>query len=128
MYTHTIRNTCYSAIPCFCSPCQSLSTSLCSPLFTWKPSFGVMQPCPPWSQVARKPTSPFLIPSPSPPCSKFPTPFGFPQQPLLTKTTSRSRLPGSGTSIVEKPNSLQIYYHIRNRCKMGTCTTYYVIT
>jgi hypothetical protein len=70
MYTYTIYNTSCSAIPCFCSPCYSPLTSLCSPLLTWKPSFGVMRPCPPWSQVARKLTSPFSFP----PHSKFPTP------------------------------------------------------
>ncbi len=37
--------------------------SHCS-LLTWKPSLDVKGSCPPWSQVARKLTSPFLIPSP----------------------------------------------------------------
>jgi hypothetical protein len=72
----------------FCFP---LLTSLCSPfyspLLTWNP------PCcdrirPPWSQVARKLISPFpslpisipphFHPSPFPPHSEIPTPWGFP--------------------------------------------------
>jgi hypothetical protein len=72
IYTYAIRNTSYSATPCFCSPCYSPLTSLCSPLLTWKPSFGVMRPCPPWSQVARKLTSPFSSP-PHPPPFQIPT-------------------------------------------------------
>jgi hypothetical protein len=55
---------------------------------------------PPWSQVARKLISPF----PSPPHSKFPTPWGSPELNMrLTRTTSRIRLTRSGTNI-----------HIRN--------------
>ncbi len=51
---------------------------------------------PPWSQVARKLISPF----PSPPHSKIPTPWGFPELNMcLTKTTSRIRLTRSGTTI-----------------------------
>ncbi len=71
IYTYTIRNTSYSVTPCFCSPCYFPLTSLCSPLLTWKSSFGVMRPCPPWSQVARKLTSPFSSP-PHPPLFQIP--------------------------------------------------------
>ncbi len=60
-----------------------------SPLLTWKPSFGVMRPCPPWSKVACKLTSPFS----SPPC---PLPIPNSQHPRstvrFTKTTLRFRL------------------------------------
>ncbi len=60
-----------------------------------------MRSRPPWSQVAHKLTSP----SPFPPHSKFPTPRGFPEWFVrLTKTTSRSRLPWSGTMVwLERP-------------------------
>jgi hypothetical protein len=98
IYTYTICDTSYSATPCFCSPCYSPLTSLCFPLLAWKPSFGVMRPCPPWSQVARKLTSPFSSPPHSLPApNSRPTLLGFPSNPALAKTTSRSRLPGSGT-------------------------------
>ncbi len=58
-------------------------------LLTWNPSFDVVLSCPPWSQVARKLTSP----SPFLSLSKFPSPQGIPSlivRPI--KTTSRSRL------------------------------------
>ncbi len=89
MYTYKIYDTSYSAIPCFCSPCYSPLTSLWSPLLTWKPSFGVMRSCPPWSPVACKLTSPFSFP---------PHPFPIPnsQHPgstvRFTETTLRFRL------------------------------------
>ncbi len=56
---------------------------------TWNPSSCVVRSCPPWSQVARKLTSP----SPFPPHSNFPTPLGFPKSTVRpSKMTSRSRL------------------------------------
>jgi hypothetical protein len=69
-------------------PCQFLPFFK-SLLLTWNPSFSVLRSRPPWSQVARKLTSP----SPFPHHSKFPSPQGIPD--LIarpTKTTSRSRL------------------------------------
>jgi hypothetical protein len=52
---------------------------------------------PPWSQVACKLISPF----PSPPHSKIPTSWGFPELNMrLAKTTLRIRLPRSGTIII----------------------------
>ncbi len=96
LYTYTqVDNIFMAQYPFFCSPCQFLVNPLFhSPLLTWKPSFGVMRSCPPWPQVARKLTSP----SSFPPHSKFPTPQGFPEPIVrLTKTTSQSRLPRSGT-------------------------------
>ncbi len=56
---------------------------------TWNPSSSVVRSRPPWSQVARKLTSP----SPFPPHSKFPSPQGIPSlivRPI--KMTSRSWL------------------------------------
>jgi hypothetical protein len=86
----------YGAISCYSpcwfpfaiSPCQFLPF-LKSLLLTWNPSFCVVRSRPPWSQVARKLTSP----SPFPPHSKFASPQGIPKLIVRpTKTTSRSRL------------------------------------
>ncbi len=78
-----IDNIGYGAIPLFHSPCQFLVNSpFHSPLLTWKPSFGVMRSRPPWSQVARKLTSPSPFPSHPIPIlssSQIPDPPGFPQ-------------------------------------------------
>jgi hypothetical protein len=81
--------------PCFLLPrSDSLFASLPF-LFTYLETLlDVIGSCPPWSQVARKLISPF----PSPPHSKIPTPWGFPELSMhLTKTTSRIWLPRSGT-------------------------------
>ncbi len=54
----------------------------------------VIGSCPPWSQVARK----LISPSPSPPLSKIPAPWGFPEPNVrLTKTTTRIWLTKSRT-------------------------------
>ncbi len=70
--------------PCFsASPCWFPFASLPFPFTYLEPLLGVIGSCPPWSQVARK-----LI-SPSPPHSKIPTPWSFPELHMrLTKTTS----------------------------------------
>ncbi len=82
--------------PCFTPLANSLLLPFHSLLLTWKPSFGVMRSCPPWPQVTRTLTFPF----PSPPHSKFPTPRVFHELIVrLTKTTSRTRPPRSGTLI-----------------------------
>ncbi len=60
-----------------------------------------MRSRPPWPQVTRKLTSPFpSLPIPS--LFQIPDPpfLGFPNNPALVKTTSRSRLPVFGTSIM----------------------------
>ncbi len=58
-------------------------------LLTWDPSSCVVRSRPPWSQVARKLTSPSTFP----PHSNFPTPQGFRKSIVRpTKMTSRSRL------------------------------------
>jgi hypothetical protein len=97
MYTYTDSRPSCSAILPFTPLGIPVDLPFYSPLLTWKPSFGVMRPCPPWSQVACKLTSPIsspphplLIPNSWPP-------WVSPATPRLTKTTSRSRLPGSGT-------------------------------
>jgi hypothetical protein len=66
--------------PLASSPFQSL-------LLTWKPSFSVMRYRPPWSQVARKLTSPSSFPPHSLPIPNS-RPPGFPQTncaPLLRR-------------------------------------------
>ncbi len=63
IYTYAAHDTIISAILPFCYPCYyPLTSPFYSLLLTWKPSFGVMRPCPPWSQDARKLTSPFSSP------------------------------------------------------------------
>ncbi len=70
------------------SPCQFLPF-LKSLLLTWNSSYCMVRSRPPWSQVARKLTSP----SPFPPPSKVPSPQGIPNLIVRSsKTTSRSRL------------------------------------
>jgi hypothetical protein len=51
--------------------CFPVNFPFYSPLLTWKSSFDVKQPCPPWSQVARKQTFPFSF-------SPHPLPFQIP--------------------------------------------------
>ncbi len=73
--------------PFFYSSCWFLLTSLLFPFTYLEPSFGMMRPCPPWSQVARKLTSPF---------SSHPLPIPNSRHPRstvrFTKTTLGSRL------------------------------------
>jgi hypothetical protein len=53
---------------------------------------------------------PLPIPSPFPPHSKFPSPWGFPELNMrLTKTTSRTRLARSGTLLSTIVSSLCLY-------------------
>jgi hypothetical protein len=96
IYIRRLTMLSYGAIPCYSpcwfpfanSPCQFLPF-LESLLLTWNSSFCVVRFRPPWSQVARKLTSP----SPFPPHSKFLSPQGFPSLIVRpTKTTSWSRL------------------------------------
>jgi hypothetical protein len=72
------------------------------------PPCPVIESRPPWSQVTCELTSPFS----APPHSKFPASLlRFPQHPAPPKTTTRSRLPESGTSGNQKVS--------RNRRKRG---------
>ncbi len=114
-----IDNISDSTVPLFYSPCWfPVDFPFYSPLLNWKPSFGVMRSCPPWSQVARKlislsPNPPQSLPNPN---SRPPS--GFPQQaPRFTKTTSRSRLPRSGTII--NCNIISLLHHTPRICKLG---------
>jgi hypothetical protein len=110
----------YGAISCYSpcwfpfaiSPCQFLPF-LKSLLLTWNPSSCVVRSRPPWSQVARKLTSP----SPFPPHSKFPSPQGIPNLIMRpTKTTSRSQLYMSGTDLISHGN---LFREDMNRAFLG---------
>ncbi len=98
MYMYTDWQHIYGAIPLlFTSLADSSFTSLPFPFTYLETLLGVIGSSPPWSQAACKLT-PLSIPSPFPPHSKFPTPWGFPELNMrLTKTTSRIRLTRFGT-------------------------------
>jgi hypothetical protein len=101
IHIHRLAVLCYGAIPRY-SPCYfplpiPLAIPLCqflvSLLLTWNPSTCVVQSRPPWSQVARKLTSPSPFPPHFLPIPISRPPQGFPRSIVHpTKMTSRSRL------------------------------------
>ncbi len=95
MYMHIDRQHNHGATPLlFAFPFRFPFASLPFPFTYLETLLDVIGSCPPWSQAARKLISPF----PSPPHSKIPTPWGFPELNMrLTKTTSRIQLTRSGT-------------------------------
>ncbi len=92
LYTHIqIDITSYGAIPLFYSPCKFPVN------FPSIPFYLLGNPPLAWSVPVHLDPR-LLVNWPPPPHSKFPTPRGFPEPIVrLTKTTSRSRLPWSGT-------------------------------
>jgi hypothetical protein len=95
MYMHIDRQHNYGAIPLlFASLFWFPFAPLPFPFSYLETLLDVIGSRPPWSQVARK----LISPSPSPPHSKIPTPWGFPELNVrLTKTTSRIWLTRSRT-------------------------------
>ncbi len=95
MYTDWQYN--HSAIPLFLLPLLIPVAFLPFPFTYLETLLGVIGSRPPWPQVTRKLTSPFSTPPHPHPIPNSWSPLGFPQQPRATRTTSRSRLPGSRT-------------------------------
>jgi hypothetical protein len=105
----------------FFSPCQSpLYILLLLPSTYLEPLLAVIGSRPPWSQVTRELNSPFSTPPHSSPFQIPSTLLRFPQHPAPTKTTTRLRLPRSGT-VTNVYN--QLYPLPRKNERMGRMLT-----
>jgi hypothetical protein len=95
--------------PCsFTSSCRFPLLPFLFPFTYLETLLAVIGSRPPWSQVTRKLTSPFLNPSTFPPHSKFPVPRLIVS---LTTTTSWSRLLLSGTNTITNVKIVESWLH-----------------
>ncbi len=113
--------------PCFCSPCQFPFASFPFPFTYLETLLGMIGSRPPWPRVTRKLTSPFLNPFPFPPHSKFPASLlRFPQHSTLIRTTTRSRLPESGTQMVPWYRLCQPW--VQDSCQLYSSSPFFLRT